>query len=229
MQIVAMAKNPTDSLPTAQPFTPEAMHQIWHYLQGQPWLVNALAHEVVYKMRENRDRSVTITAPMIHEAKECLILHCDTHLDQLTDKPRAPRVRCIIEPILAGETAEDLPPDDMQYVIDLGLICKLLGNAIAIANLIYKEIILRDLTDNTQISIPHEFQPIWRTPDGKLDASKLLDAFLAFWCEHGQSLLRSVHYTEIAPHNVKFKIENRYTCYVNQYSFRQTLKHNCIT
>ena len=185
---------------TGQPFTSEAMHQIWHYSQGQPWLVNAIANEVTREMRENRDRSVTITAPMIDEAKEHLILRRDTHLDQLTDKLREPRVRRVIEPMLAGETAEDLPPDDIQYVIDLGLIRKLPGNAIAIANPIYKEIIPRDLTDNTQISIPYEFQPIWRTPDGKLDASKLLDAFLAFWREHGQPLLRSVHYTEIAPH-----------------------------
>ncbi len=187
---------------TGQPFTPDAMRQIWHYSQGQPWLVNALAREVVYNMRENRDRSVTITAPMIDEAKERLIIRRDTHLDQLTDKLREPRVRRVIEPMLAGETAADLPPDDVQYVIDLGLIRKLPGNAIAIANPIYKEIIPRDLTDNTQISIPYEFQPVWRTPDGKLDTGKLLEAFLAFWREHGQPLLRSVHYTEIAPHIV---------------------------
>ena len=34
------------------------------------------------------------------------------------------------------------------------------------------------------------------TPD------KLLDAFLAFWRQHGQPLLGSAHYHEIAPHLV---------------------------
>ena len=187
---------------TGQPFTPEAMHQIWHYSQGQPWLVNAIANEVTREMRENRDRSITITAPMIDEAKERLILRRDTHLDQLTDKLREPRVRRVVEPILAGEDILDVPDDDKQYVIDLGLIRTFRNGGIAIANPIYKEIIPRVLSSNAQDSIALEYAPVWRTPDGKLDANKLLDAFLAFWREHGQPLLRSVHYTEIAPHIV---------------------------
>ena len=35
-------------------------------------------------------------------------------------------------------------------------------------------------------------------PDGSLDADKLLAAFLAFWRQHGQPLLGSVHYHEVA-------------------------------
>ena len=139
---------------------------------------------------------------MIDEAKERLILRRDTHLDQLTDKLREPRVRRVVEPILAGEDILDVPDDDKQYVIDLGLIRTFHNGGIAIANPIYKEIIPRVLSSNAQDSIALEYNPTWRTPDGKLDTGKLLDAFLAFWREHGQPLLRSVHYTEIAPHIV---------------------------
>jgi hypothetical protein len=39
-------------------------------------------------------------------------------------------------------------------------------------------------------------------PDGTLNPAKLLDAFLAFWRQHGQPLLKSVHYHEIAPYIV---------------------------
>ncbi len=198
--VFALLQQHTDA--TGQPFSPDAMRQIWHYSQGQPWLVNALAREVVYNMRENRDRSITITAPMIGEAKERLILRRDTHLDQLTDKLREPRVRRVIEPILAGEDLLDVPDDDKQYVIDLGLIRKFRNGGIAIANPIYQEVIPRILSSNAQDSIALEYSPTWRTPDGKLDADKLLETFLAFWREHGQPLLRSVHYTEVAPHIV---------------------------
>ncbi|MCW1969755.1 MAG: DEAD/DEAH box helicase family protein [Anaerolineae bacterium] len=198
--VFALLQQHTDA--TGQPFTSDAMHQIWHYSQGQPWLVNALSREVTQKMREGRDRRVAITAAMVDEAKERLILERTTHLDQLTDKLREPRVRRVIEPMLSGDDILTVPEDDKQYVIDLGLVHKFRGGGLAIANPIYKEVIPRELSLNAQDSIALEYRPSWRTPDGKLDEAKLLEAFLAFWREHGQPLFRSVHYTEVAPHIV---------------------------
>ncbi|MCW1968058.1 MAG: AAA-like domain-containing protein [Anaerolineae bacterium] len=183
---------------TGQPFTPDAMHQIWHYSQGQPWLVNALAREVVYNMRENRDRTVTITAPMIDEAKERLIIRRDTHLDQLADKLTEPRVRRVIEPIVAGEELDELNNDDTQYALDLGLIRRSVGVPLAIANPIYQEIIPRELSQTAQDSIPAQFSPKWMTVDGKLDEAKMLAMFLDFWRQHGQPLLRTSPYSEVA-------------------------------
>ena len=61
-------------------------------------------------MPAGRDRTQPITAELLDEAKEALILRRETHLDQLADKLREPRVRRVIEPMLAGETApESLP------------------------------------------------------------------------------------------------------------------------
>jgi hypothetical protein len=45
-------------------------------------------------------------------------------------------------------------------------------------------------------------QPIWLTAGGQLDIDQLLAAFLAFWRQHGQPLLKSAPYHEIAPHLV---------------------------
>ena len=39
---------------------------------GQPWLVNALAYEVTFEIKENRDRSRVITSKMMQEAKDNL-------------------------------------------------------------------------------------------------------------------------------------------------------------
>jgi len=50
---------------TGQIFEEAVFPLVWRLTHGQPWLVNALANEVTWEMRQNRDRSVTITAEMI--------------------------------------------------------------------------------------------------------------------------------------------------------------------
>jgi type II secretory pathway predicted ATPase ExeA len=85
---------------TGQVFTTEATAMAFDLTQGQPWLVNALAKEVVEKMV--KDRNIEITQEHIFKAKEILIARQDTHLDSLAEKLREKRVKDIIEPMLAG-------------------------------------------------------------------------------------------------------------------------------
>jgi hypothetical protein len=85
-------------------------------------LVNALGYEACFEMKAGRDRQKKITANMITQAKKNLILRQVTHLDQLADKLSEERVRRVIEPILAGSEAVNIPADDVNYVIELGLI-----------------------------------------------------------------------------------------------------------
>ena len=65
--------------------------------------MNALAYEVCFRKKANRDRSISITAVMVEEAAENLILRRETHLDQLVDKLREDRARRVIQPILGGK------------------------------------------------------------------------------------------------------------------------------
>jgi hypothetical protein len=110
-------------------------------------------------------------------------------------------VRRVIEPLLAGGSISDTPQDDIRFVVDLGL-CRFDGaGGLVIANPIYKEVLPRVLAYTTTASLPH-ISPAWLKPDGSLDPDRLLAAFLAFWRQHGQPLLGSVHYHEIAPHLV---------------------------
>lgn len=142
---------------TGQSFLAPALDLLWNLAQGQPWLVNALGYESCFRMKEGRDRIQPITPEMIIRAKENLILRRETHLDQLTDKLREPRVRHVIEPILAGTSEPELlPTDDVQYVADLGLITT--RGQIRIANPIYQEVIPRELTYSTQLTISHQHQ-----------------------------------------------------------------------
>jgi hypothetical protein len=186
---------------TGQAFAPDALERVWTLTMGQPWLVNALAYETCFEMREGRDRSRSITTDRIEQAKENLILRRVTHLDQLADKLRESRVRRVIEPMLAGTALGDVPEDDRQYLVDLGLLRRANGGGLVVANPIYREVLPRALASGPQDSLP-QIAPIWLHPDGTLNPERLRDAFLAFWRQHGQPLLGSAPYHEIAPHLV---------------------------
>jgi hypothetical protein len=66
---------------TGQIFTKEAVETAFDLTQGQPWLVNAIAKEIVEEILTDTD--IAITREYIHQASEVLILRQDTHLDSL--------------------------------------------------------------------------------------------------------------------------------------------------
>jgi hypothetical protein len=184
---------------TGQVFTPAAVQRVYDLTRGQPWLVNALARQVVEVLA--CDRTMAITPDLIDTAKERLILRQDTHLDSLAERLREPRVRAILEPMLAGQPLGAIPNEDIQFVIDLGLCRMDPAGGLIVANPIYREVLPRVLTVPSAAALPH-ITPAWLTATGDLDSAKLLDAFLAFWRQHGQPLLKSASYHEIAPHLV---------------------------
>lgn len=182
---------------TGQEFTAEALDLVWDLTAGQPWLVNGLAYAACFDAPTGRDRTQSISAEQILEAKEQLILDRVTHLDQLADKLREPRVRRVMAAILAGDQqAETIPTDDIDYVSDLGLITT--EGQIAIANRIYQEVIPRELTYSTQLTIAQ--QPAWYIrPDGWLDFPKLMAAFQQFFRENSEIWLERFDYKEAGP------------------------------
>ena len=183
---------------TGQEFIPEATHCIWHLSQGQPWLVNALAYETCFRMKEGRDRSLTIKKEMVDQAKENMIARRETHLDQLGDKLQEERVQRVIAPMLEGLDL-NVRLDDLQYVQDLGLI-KETSQGPRISNPIYAEIIPRELTVSEQANLEARYEQAWyiRT-DGSLDTNKLISAFQEFFREHSEVWLERFQYKEAGP------------------------------
>jgi hypothetical protein len=180
---------------TGQPFTEPALARAWELTKGQPWLVNALAREVVEKMAV--PMSEPVTAGHIETAKERLILARATHLDSLVARLQEPRVRRVIEPLLAGTvTGGSTYQDDVQYVRDLGLVVP--RGPPQVANPIYREVIARVLAADAELQVlaePRSFV----LPDGRLDFDKLLREFVSFWEEHGEVLASELAYHEVAP------------------------------
>ena len=168
---------------TGQKFGEGCTDYVWELTDGQPWLVNALAYEVTFKMKPNRDRSVEITVDMIKDGKEELILRRQTHLDQLADKLKEDRVKRVILPMILGERSEPVK-DDISYCVDLGLIKKANG-VYTIANKIYAEILPRELTYESQAMDFIPMKPVWINPDGSICEETLLMQFKDFWNKNG--------------------------------------------
>ncbi len=182
---------------TGQACSEAAVARAYELTRGQPWLVNALAREIVE--RDVTDRTVTITSSHVEAAKEALILRRDTHLDSLAERLHEPRVRRVIEPVLTGSFfSADVYNDDLLYVAGLGLVTPPPAQ-IMIANPIYAEVIPRALSFVMQSGLPVQSQ--WYIlPDGRLDMSKLLTEFQQFFRRNSEMWLKGYEYKEAGPH-----------------------------
>lgn len=180
---------------TGQQFSSGALERIFQLTQGQPWLVNALARQLVEV--EVPDRATPIVEQQVDQAKEKLILRRDTHLDSLSERLREPRVRRVLGPFLSGGFfGADVSQDDLQFVVDLGLLRRE-NSDFVIANPIYREIIPRSLSETLEADIPVS-RPAFIGTDGRLLFVELLHGFRAFWLENAESFLDKAPYSEAA-------------------------------
>jgi type II secretory pathway predicted ATPase ExeA len=182
---------------TGQTFSEEAVRQVFALSQGQPWLVNALAAELVDEITRDRE---PVLPTHVDEARARLVRRQDTHLDQLAVRLSEPRVRAIVEPMMAGSVGQVFRDEDVRYVVDLGLMRHTVAGGLEVSNPIYRDIVARTLAASPRANLP-QIAPSW-LQDGVLDPDALLAAFLAFWRRHGQPLLGTAPYAEIAPHLV---------------------------
>ena len=182
---------------TGQRFEREALDQAWELTEGQPWLINALAYEVTWKIKENRDRSRLITGEMIRAAAENIIQRRETHLDQLAYKLREERVRNVIHPIVANdEEPEEIPDSDIEYCVDLGLVKR--KPKLRLANPIYREVVPRWLVYSAETFMTHD--QLWFVDkDDRLDMGKLIASFQQFFREQSDSWIQKFDYHEAGP------------------------------
>lgn len=182
---------------TGQRFEPEATARIYELSQGHPWLVNALADQIVD--RDVRDRAVPVTAAHVDAAKETIIVERRTHIDALIHKLHDPRVRRLLDPMLVGDrvTSETLH-DDLAYTLGLGIL-RVHAGQVEIANPIYREVFPRALSYDQQIQITASTAP-FVAEDGALDMPILMAAWQDFWRKDGHLAADGFSYKESGPH-----------------------------
>ena len=187
---------------TGQEFPSDVIERVYQYTSGQPWLVNAIAREIVVKIL-NSDFSQPIVSEHVEQAVQTIILRRDTHIDSLMKRLKEERIRRILEPVILGETRSyDLLDDDYRYVLDLGLLD---DSSIHLtpSNPIYGEIIIRTLSSQSQMDMnKHNYPP--EAPaylvEGRLDMRRLLTDFQQFWRENSDIWEEKYQYKEAAPH-----------------------------
>ncbi len=175
---------------TGQAFEEAGLSRIVELAGGQPWLVNALAREVVEKLKVEGP----IGLGHVDEAKERLVLARATHLDSLVSKLSEPRVRRVLAPLLSGELApvDEVFNDDVSYVVDLGLVK---NPPLRVANPIYQEVIARVLSVPVQSNVTADPRRFVRA-DGRFDLDVLLREFASFWVEQGETMAERATYEE---------------------------------
>ena len=186
---------------TGQIFEYEAIDLVYEQTQGQPWLVNAIANEVIVEILLS-NYNQPVTALLVDEAIQTIILRRDAHIDSLLERLKEDRVRRVIEPMLNGEDFFDRLSDDYQYVVDLGLIKSIAGK-IQPSNPIYGEVIARTLSYDAQEKLtlkkPEATIPRY-LKEGKMDMDYLLQDFQQFWRENSDIWVDRFQYKEAAPH-----------------------------
>jgi hypothetical protein len=184
---------------TGQVFPVEVKDEIFRLTSGQPWLVNALARQMISKILEN-DFSQKITSALLIQAKQQLIQRRDTHLDSLVDKLKEDRVKRIAQTIINGENLPfDILDDDIAYVRDLGIVGQ--TDPLQFANPIYAEIVPRIMASPMQSSIPKEFQTPWFIDEnGTLNMEKVLKEFQKYYRRNSGVWLDRYEYKESAHH-----------------------------
>ncbi|MDR1483910.1 MAG: ATP-binding protein [Planctomycetaceae bacterium] len=186
---------------TRQIFKDDAIKLVYEQTQGQPWLVNAIAREVIVEILQS-DYTKPVTSELVDVAIQNIILRRDTHIDSLLERLKEDRVRNVIEPIIVGETMIGRLSDDFLYVKDLGLITET-PERLGPANPIYGEVIVRALSYDTQQNLTqnHDTYQIPRyLKDGRIDMDFLMCDFQQFWRENGDIYIKQYTYKEAAPH-----------------------------
>jgi hypothetical protein len=200
-EITQLYKQHTDE--TGQVFEEDAIERVWEQTQGQPWLVNAVAREVIDEILQS-DYTKPVTADLVREAIQNIILERPTHIDSLLERLKEPRVRNVIEPVILGEGLIDRDSDDFRYTRELGLI-RTVNARVTPANPIYAEVIIRKLSSDTQYALTDPKYP-YQLPrylrDGRIDMDYLMRDFQQFWRENSGIWKERYYYKEAAPHLV---------------------------
>ncbi|MDR2382502.1 MAG: PD-(D/E)XK nuclease domain-containing protein, partial [Prevotellaceae bacterium] len=183
---------------TGQQITQEALDYVYEQSNGQPWIVNSLFKRATLRILD-AESVETITLEHVRQAREQMIMARETHLDALAHRLEDPKIRYVIESLIAGESNPSLAKGDaFRLCLDLGLVTIENGTP-QIANPMYKEVIAREMTYSTQLAIPEPAWQ-WRKPNGELDMDSLLIEFQKFWRRHAEIWEQKADYTEAFPH-----------------------------
>jgi len=181
---------------TGQCFDEEVKQEMYHLTAGQPWLINALAHQIIVGLLGS-DYDKKILLKHVSLAKTQLMQRCDTHLHSLLSRLREPPVKLVIESIINGETPDFTKLNEaLAYVRSLGIVAR--TPPIRFSNPIYQEMTLRSLSLAFQEALSAEIvKPTnYLNLQGGLNMDLLLERFQRFYRRHAEIWLSRYDFKE---------------------------------
>jgi hypothetical protein len=186
---------------TGQIFEEDAIESVYEQTQGQPWLVNAIAREVIMEILQS-DYTKPVTTELVNEAIPRIILNRPTHIDYFFERLKEEPVRRIIESIVFEEYYNiNRKSDDFQYVKDLGLITET-KEGIEPANPVYGEIIACALNYDVRNSSFHRYDESETTrylKNGRIDMDCLMRDFQQYWRDNSGVWVKKGYLYESEP------------------------------
>ncbi|MDR1039080.1 MAG: ATP-binding protein [Deltaproteobacteria bacterium] len=181
-----------------QKFDESAIERAWYWTDGQPWLVNALASDIV-KIQLRNQFSEIVTGTHVDTAANKLIFSREHHFDSLLERLKDHKVRRVMSAVIAGsqltssmivdDPVNTIFDDDIQLCVDVGLLKYDPDGPAGYlpANRIYNEIFLRTLVSRMNLNIPEKFVSKWYR-ENAIDMNGLMKAFQRFWMKNAELL-----------------------------------------
>ncbi|MDR1080246.1 MAG: ATP-binding protein [Deltaproteobacteria bacterium] len=193
---------------TGQKFKDSAIDKVIYWTNGQPWLVNVLASDIISGFLKN-DYSFPIDGSLVDSAAINLLTIPEVHFLSLAQRLKEPRIKMAISTVISGSKAVALPSfhDDLEYSADLGILkFDDATDSYSFANPIYDAVIVKTL--HTQLLDSDIPMPQNRWMDGKtLDMNGLFKAFQVYWYENAEILSEESELSKVID-DIIFEISN---------------------
>ena len=178
---------------TGQVFEDAAVRLSYSLSAGHPFLVQALAVEATRLV----GASLPITEANLRAASQRLLEKRISPIDHLGARLLEPRVRRLVEPLLAGSAfVAAAHEEDVQFARDIGLFAQ--GDPARIEGGQHQALVPQLLSLGVARAITEDFSRFF-DKDGRLDFLTLLHAFTVFYATHGEELLAALPFRKIGP------------------------------
>lgn len=178
---------------TQQAFDSDASAYASDVSAGHPFFVQALGYEAA----QLAPRPGAITKLHVVAAFRRLVDRGTSPIDALEARLEEPRVRRVVEPLLAGSAEVATAPEvDVQFVRDLGLLA--IDDPARIDGRIHQAIVPRLLAKGAKRAFTDEPSQFFLA-DGRVAIEPLLHGFAVFYAAHAKELVDAVPYRKVAP------------------------------
>ncbi|MDR2422843.1 MAG: ATP-binding protein [Deltaproteobacteria bacterium] len=193
-----------------QIFDPSAHREAYNWSEGHPWLVNALARVVLDRQPNPNGEPLKVTKLSVQDAGMHLANRRNRNVYQALKAMREPPFKRVLRAIIGGLNLEEATePDDARLALESGLVKWEKTNRLRLANRVYRQAIVRKLTQDFQRSLEPGATDDFIKP-GPPDPSAILLSFQSYMRQKGDQARHLVNFCEFDPFLILIGYLTRY-------------------